>query len=133
MGGLRTKFSFKKVSRAAAFGAVVVTTKEILAHGLPHEPLELERSSTSESHGPIDAGAEITTLGSVGFAKATTRTEVLGIAFQVEQLASRMQAAFTKPDRRVMLLPTFKVDVDPRMIVTAAVSCDHWQVGEGLP
>ena len=97
----------------------------MLVHGLPPEPLEPERSSTRESQAPMEAGAEMTTLGSVGFAGAKTRTEERGITFQLEQSVVALQAAWTSPDSRLIGLPIVRVDEDPAVTVMEEPSCDH--------
>ena len=116
---------FKYFSRVVTFGAALLTTKLMLVHGLPPEPREPERSSTSESQAPMEAGAEMTTLGSVGFAGAISSPKDLDMTFQPEQSVAAGQAALINPGSRVTELPTRKRDDDPGMIVTEAASCDH--------
>ena len=124
---------FKYFSNLVTFKAALLTTNVMLAHGLPPEPLEPERSSTSESQAPMEAGAEMTTLRSMGLAGAETRTEDLGITFQLEQSVLALQAALTSPDSRLIGLPIFRVDEDPAMTVTVVASCDHWHEEAALP
>jgi len=66
----------------------------------------------------MEAGAEITTLGSVGFAGAISWTEDLGIIFQAEQSVLTLHAALTSPDCKLIALPFFKVEDDPAITVT---------------
>ena len=73
----------------------------------------------------MERGAAITTPGSEGFAGAASRMELIAIAFQLEQSVFELHAALTKPGSNEIVLPMFKLDVDPGDMVTVVASCDH--------
>jgi hypothetical protein len=73
----------------------------------------------------MEAGADMTTLGSVGFAGAISWTVDLGITFQLLQSVLTLHAALTSPGNRLIGLPLFKLDDEPAMTVTEVASCDH--------
>ena len=99
-----------------------MTTNIILDHGLPPEPREPERSITSEPQAPMEAGAEITTLGGVGLVGASSCTDDLVIIRQLVQSEFGLQAALISPGSRVTGLLMFKVDADPVETVTEVAS-----------
>ena len=49
---LKREFRNRVIAVMLALGAVLVTAKDALAHGLPPEPVELDKSSISESQIP---------------------------------------------------------------------------------
>jgi len=116
---------FKYFSRVVTLGAALLTAKDMLVHGRPPEPREPERSRTSESQAPMEAGAEMTTIGTVGFAGAISWTVDLDITFQLLQSIFTLHAALTSPGNRLIGLPLFKLDDEPAMTVTEVASCDH--------
>ena len=103
---------FRKDSTAVTLRAVPSTWKEMLAHDLPPEPWELERSSTRESQVPMEAGAVMTTSSDVGFKGASKYTVDAGIFFQLEQSTISKHAAFRCPGSKEIGLPGSKVEAD---------------------
>ena len=81
----------------------------------------------------MEAGADITTLGSVGFAGAANFTVDLGITFQAEQSVFAVQDALSNPGSTAIGLPTLTVEEDPGWTVTDTPSCDHWHAAVESP
>ena len=79
--------SFKKaVIEAASFVLLLVTSNNMLDHARPPLPKDEVMSNLSESHWPMTAGAEMVTVGIVGFSGPVTKAGLeLSMVHQLEQ------------------------------------------------